>query len=226
MHICRERLINRFTPRKQRHSVISLMPLGERGEVNMSRPICSSIVLGIVFVLSSIAGIRETKAQEVLAPPSDSSGAEVLARGPVHEAFAEPLNLQATDPIVVDRAPPQPVEELPPDVRPEGNNVQWIPGYWGWDDDRRDFLWVSGVWRDCPPGQRWVPGYWSDSDRGFYWTAGFWISDNAQEVDYLPEPPQTLDQRPTVQAPSDNYIWVPGVWRYLETRYAWRPGYW
>jgi len=192
----------------------------------MSRSICSSIVLGIVFVLSSIAGIRETKAQEVLAPPSDSSGAEVLARGPVHEAFAEPLNLQATDPIVVDRAPPQPVEELPPDVRPEGNNVQWIPGYWAWDDDRRDFLWVSGVWRDCPPGQRWVPGYWSDTDRGFYWSAGFWVSDNAQEVDYLPEPPQTLDQGPTVQAPSDNFIWVPGVWRYLETRYAWQPGYW
>src|SRR3954465_10106698 len=141
------------------------MPSGERGEVKMSRPIRCSVLVGIFLVLPALTRVGNLKAQEVLAPPSDSRGPEVLARGPVHEAFAEPLNLQATEPLVVDATPPRPVEELPPEERPEGNNVQWIPGYWAWDADRNDFLWVSGVWRDCPPGQRWVPGYWNQGDR-------------------------------------------------------------
>lgn len=33
---------------------------------------------------------------------------------------------------------------LPPDQKPEGDDVAWIPGYWAWDDERNDFLWVSG----------------------------------------------------------------------------------
>ncbi len=37
-----------------------------------------------------------------------------------------------------------------PDQKPEGTNVQWIPGYWSWDDERKDYLWVSGFKRDVP----------------------------------------------------------------------------
>src|SRR6476619_5057239 len=171
--------------------------LWRRGGVNMSRLSNFTVFLAFLAVVSLAAVPQRSSGQNAAVNAPD--GAEVLARGPVHEAFAELLNLQGTDPVVVDATPPRPVEELPPDERPEGNNVQWISGYWGWDADRRDFLWVSGFWRDCPPGQRWVSGYWSQSDRGSYWTAGFWVSENAQEVDYLPEPPQTLDQGPTVQ---------------------------
>src|SRR5437868_6653533 len=52
-------------------------------------------------------------------PPPLPQGLEVQARGPVHEAFAEP----ATQPIaspVVSRQPPTPVEELPPEEKPAG----------------------------------------------------------------------------------------------------------
>ncbi|HJS06928.1 MAG TPA: hypothetical protein VJ809_04685, partial [Pirellulales bacterium] len=129
--------------------------------------------------------------QAVVAEPANES-VEVLARGPVHEAFAEPVNLQSFDPLVIEVAPPEPIEELPPDQKPEGENVEWIPGYWAWDDDRQNFLWVSGVWRDIPPGQRWVPGYWSVVEGGWCWTAGFWISDAAAVIEYLPDPPETL----------------------------------
>ena len=48
-----------------------------------------------------------------------------------------------------------------------GDNVVWIPGYWSWDDSRNDFLWVSGIWRNLPPGRQWVPGYWSEAAGGF-----------------------------------------------------------
>ena len=50
--------------------------------------------------------------------------------------------------------------------------MAWIPGYWAWDDERTDFLWVSGIWRALPPGRQWVPGYWGRSGQGAQWTSG------------------------------------------------------
>src|SRR5436305_945434 len=97
------------------------------------------------------------------APPDDGAppeGVEVQARGPVHEAFGEPTNARGTPGPVVSKAPPAPVEEAPPQEKPEGDNVSWIPGYWSWDDEAADFLWVSGFWREEPPGRDWVPGEW------------------------------------------------------------------
>jgi hypothetical protein len=44
---------------------------------------------------------------------------------------------------------------MPPDEKPEGE-VIWINGYYAWDDERNDFLWVSGIWRTPPPSKRWV----------------------------------------------------------------------
>src|SRR5205807_4620087 len=67
-------------------------------------------------------------------------GVEVMARGPVHEAFAEPTNTRPEPSPVIPKQPPDPVEELPPEQKPEGNNVQWISGYWAWDDATSDFL--------------------------------------------------------------------------------------
>ena len=93
-------------------------------------------------------------------PAAAEAGVQVLTRGPVHEAFAETVTFDPEPGIVVPKAPPAAIEELPPDQKPEGANVTWIPGYWGWDDERSDFLWVSGIWRDLPPGRQWVPGYW------------------------------------------------------------------
>src|SRR5207248_1484844 len=75
---------------------------------------------------------------------------------------------------VVPKEPPEPIDELPPDQKPEGDNVQWIPGYWAWDDQASDFLWISGFWRDVPPGRRWVPGTWQKVEGGWQWVAGFW----------------------------------------------------
>src|SRR5689334_9895592 len=76
-------------------------------------------------------------------------GVELQTRGPIHEAFAEAIGTAPAIGLVVPKQPPEPVNEIPPDVKPEGD-VVWIPGYWAWDDERNDFLWVSGVWR-VPP---------------------------------------------------------------------------
>src|SRR5690242_16100732 len=60
-------------------------------------------------------------------PPPLPRGVEVLARGPVHEAFAS-LTAEPAPTQAVPRHPPKPLEELPPAEKPEGH-VVWIGGY-------------------------------------------------------------------------------------------------
>ena len=151
---------------------------------------------------------------------------EVLTRGPVHEAFAETVTFDPEPGIVVPKAPPEAIEELPPEQRPEGDNVAWIPGYWAWDDERSDFLWVSGIWRNLPPGRQWVPGYWGQSGPDYQWTSGYWADAAVSEIEYLPEPPASVEVGPNIAAPSADQTWLPGCWVWQQNRYAWRPGYW
>ncbi len=153
-------------------------------------------------------------------------GTEVLARGPVHEAFAETVTFDPQPGVVVPKTPPAAIEELPPEQKPEGNNVAWIPGYWAWDDDGSDFLWVSGMWRALPPGRQWVSGYWAQSGKGAQWISGYWADAGLTEVEYLPEPPESIESGPNVDAPSADHIWLPGCWVWQQNRYAWRPGFW
>jgi hypothetical protein len=155
------------------------------------------------------------------APTQD--GVETLARGPIHEAFAEPVDTQPQPPLRAPQPPPTPLEELPPDQRPQGEDVQWMPGYWNWDEDRSDFVWVSGFWRAPPPGRRWVPGRWAQAGGGWQWVPGFWTA--TTQVQYLPAPPAPVADA-AVPAPAADSILVPGSWVWRETRYLWRPAYW
>jgi hypothetical protein len=153
-------------------------------------------------------------------------GVEPQARGPIHEGYANPIEGQPAAPTVIVQEPPALIEEVPADQKPQGDNVQWIPGYWGWDDAKSDFLWVSGFWRTPPPGRRWMAGSWSRVSTGWQWTPGFWAAAEATEVSYLPPPPAPIEVGPSVPAPSSDYIYVPGSWVYADTRYVWRPGIW
>ncbi|MEL7500676.1 MAG: hypothetical protein AAFN77_23990 [Planctomycetota bacterium] len=151
---------------------------------------------------------------------------QILMRGPLHEAFADTHQADPQPNPIVEAAPPEAIQEVPPEFKPEGSNVEWIPGYWAWDDSQSDFIWISGVWRDVPPNQRWVPGYWEQVDNGHRWIAGFWTSIEQQELSYLPAPPANLDRGPSVIAPSDDYFYCPGNWEYQNDNYVWRSGHW
>lgn len=151
---------------------------------------------------------------------------EILTRGPVHEAFAETIVYDPEPGLVIPKRPPAAIEELPPEHQPDGENVSWIPGYWAWDDDREDFIWVSGIWRSLPPERQWIPGYWAPAGQGAQWTSGYWADANLEEVEYLPEPPATVEAGPNSPAPSADYRWLPGSWVWQNNVYAWRPGYW
>jgi hypothetical protein len=154
------------------------------------------------------------------------SSVEPLTSGPIHEAFAEPPQYVVSKPLIVSEKPPDPIDEVPPDVRPEGDNVVWINGYWGWDDDRRQFIWISGVWRDAPPGQVWVSGYWTPVSNGYQWVPGFWTAADNQELNYLPEPPAAPAEGRSSPQPDENAFWAQGNWAFDVDHYVWRPGYW
>jgi hypothetical protein len=168
---------------------------------------------------------------------------EVLARGPVHEAFATPT----TEPVPtqpVDKPPPKPIQEMPPAEKPEGD-VIWIPGYWAWDEERKDYLWVSGTWRTPPPDKHWVAGYWKEDEGKWRWVPGFWTTKTAQsdgnhQLTYMPAPPAPPNTAPPGQPPNPDSFYVPGsyVWHdagyvvvngsqvYQQAGYVWTAGYW
>jgi hypothetical protein len=149
-----------------------------------------------------------------------------MAQGPVHEAYADPVGGQPQPGAVIPQKPPDPIDELPPDQKPEGDNVQWIPGYWAWDDAQNNYLWVSGCWRVVPPGQQWVPGYWTQVQGGWQWTSGLWAPVAQQQVQYVPPPPASVDSGPSTPAPDATSTYVPGIWVYVQNRFLWRPGFW
>ena len=176
----------------------------------------------MVFAVSPLFG------EDTTPPPTPSEEQpEVLTRGPVHEAFAEPIDLNTQPPLVAPAEPPANITENPPAERPSGTQYVWVPGYWAWDSDRNGYIWVSGCWRAAPPSRYWVPGYWSKTDMGWEWVPGFWAStSNIQQIEYLPPPPAIADVEPPGPPPIDDNIWVPPCWYWYGGRYIWRPGYW
>src|SRR4051794_23086750 len=96
---------------------------------------CFWVLLGAMLLA---LGAAPGRGQDAPPPPAAPGGVEVRARGPVHEAFAGPTSEPVATPAVAKK-PPAPIDELPPAEKPNGN-VIWISGYWGYDDDRKDFL--------------------------------------------------------------------------------------
>ena len=156
------------------------------------------------------------------------TGSEVLARGQVHEAFAKPVTMDPQAPVVVPRQPPEALQEMPPVEKPVGADIVWVPGYWAWDEDRNDFIWVSGCWRNAPPSTYWVPGHWLQADNGWQWIAGFWkaVTAQPQQIEYLPAPPAAVEIQAPGNPPFAEQVWVPGCWFWADGRYIQRHGYW
>ncbi len=182
------------------------------------------VATGMLLIGSQRAGAQEPAASDIAWDVEDGD-AEHLMSGPMHEAFAAPVPFDPEPGLVVPAEPPEPIDEIPPDIQPDDDAV-WLEGYWAWDDEREDFVWVSGVYRVPPVGRRWVPGYWEEVPEGYQWVSGFWAPLNEQEVTYLPDPPESQERGPTSPAPSDDHFWASGHWYHQDGRYVWRPGYW
>jgi hypothetical protein len=191
------------------------------------KPYFLGIFAGTVVLVLALAGRAGAQADaDNPPPPPTPPGVEVQARGPVHEAYAEPAQARPEPTPLVNRQPPEPIDEVPPDQKPEGDNVVWIPGYWSYDIDASDFLWVSGIWRVPPPGRVWVPGSWQQVQGGWHWVAGLWAEAGQDQLQYLPAPPPSVDEGPSMSAPEGGGTYAPGCWVFRASRYFWRPGFW
>ena len=146
--------------------------------------------------------------------------------GRIHEAFAGPVVHDPRPGPIIPKVPPQPIQELPPDQKPEGANIEWISGYWAWDDTRNDYLWISGVYRNIPPGRQWVPGYWHEVQGGVQWVPGVWMTTQASSAQYYAAPPTSLETGANSPPPTPDSIWAPGCWIWQDNQYFWRPGFW
>jgi hypothetical protein len=192
----------------------------------------ASWVLGAMVTWLLVGG-QWTGAQEAPAEPEEidvawdveDGDAEHLLRGAMHEAFAAPVPFNPEPGIVVPKEPPAPINEMPPEMRPDADSI-WLEGYWAWDDELEEFIWISGVYRVPPPGRRWVPGNWRKVAEGHQWNAGFWAALEQDELAYLPDPPETVERGPTSPAPSEEHFWATGHWYHDSNEYVWRPGYW
>lgn len=187
------------------------------------------LITGTTVTLAANAQEPPPAKPPVDAPAELPKGMQIENRGPVHEAFANPgASVRgAADTSFAPKAPPPPVPELPPDEKPAGDNVSWIGGYWQWDVEKKDFIWVSGFWRNTPPGRVWSPGEWKVENGQHRYIPGYWkpSNENSWRVD-LPEPPKSVEEGPNVPAPHDDAIWIPGHWVFRDEKYVWQPGYW
>ena len=186
---------------------------------------------GLVLATGPLSLAQQPEPASPPAVPMEElpAGSEVLASGPVHEAFAKPVSLEPQTPLIVPNQPPANLQEVPPAERPDGADIVWVPGYWAWDADRTDYIWVSGCWRRAPPQTSWVPGHWLQVETGWEWIAGFWKPITAQpqqEMEYLPAPPAAVEVEAPGAAPAPDQIWVPGCWYWVQGQYVQRHGYW
>ncbi len=83
---------------------------------------------------------------------------EVLNQGPMHEAFAQPVDINPDPGLVAPNEPPPAIIENPSAERPKSADYVWIPGYWGWDPENQQYVWVSGCWRNST--REYVLGAW------------------------------------------------------------------
>src|SRR5437868_492333 len=92
------------------------------------------MLLSCVLLPLAWAGVR---ADEPPLADKPNDKIEVDARGPVHEAYAQPWQTNPGPNEAVDKKPPEPIAEEPAAEKPTGKNVQWVPGYWQFDADRK-----------------------------------------------------------------------------------------
>lgn len=144
--------------------------------------------------------------------------------GPIHEAFAQPVERSEFPSVNVRKRPDGPLHDAPAAIKPSTPAAIWIPGYWGWDNRGGDFIWVTGVWRIPPPGMRWVPGYWNQTGDDWQWVRGFWFPHDQPRLRYLPPPPPPKEE-PDLDELDDDQFAVRGYWTHAGGQYVWNRGF-
>ncbi len=156
----------------------------------------------------------------------NETGVVELNRGPLHQAFAQPYRPESSSGLTIDREPPPPIRELIPRIGPRHQEYQWIPGYWGWEPARNEFVWISGIWRRPPEEMVWNPGYWEQVGDQYAWVSGFWSRGRESELLLVPQSPPASRSEDPGRQPSPDHFWVPGRWELVRGQFLWKSGFW
>ena len=120
----------------------------------------------------------------------------------------------------------------PPASGPTGS-AQWIAGYWAWDTEQGDFVWVGGSWQIPPAGSIWVAGRWNRDAGGWYWVPGMWSRRGNPAVVAANRPawrttgpPADHPEDVPAPAPGADFFFVPGHYAPDGDRLAWIAGFW
>lgn len=185
------------------------------------------IATKILLIFALVSCLSYSSKAGTPPPVPSQEEPEVLNQGPMHEAFAQPVDMDPQPSVVAPNEPPSDIIENPSIERPESADYVWIPGYWGWDPEHQQYIWISGCWRIPPANMSWVPGYWNKVDNGWQWVAGFWIpTTRAAQIQYLPKPPELTNTEPPATTTVVNQIWVPPCYYWRDNQYILRDGYW
>jgi hypothetical protein len=166
-----------------------------------------------------------------------TTGAEALPPADAPRTVPSAAAPAPGDPAVAGRvyapkAPPSPIIERPSGVRPD-RNARWIAGYWDWDTERDEYVWVGGSWQIPPAGSIWVAGRWDRDAAGWYWIPGQWsrrgnpadVAVNGPRWRTTGPPADHPDDEPA-PAPGPDFFFVPGHYAPDGDRLAWKPGFW
>jgi len=180
--------------------------------------------------LEPIPAAADPRRGEATAPEGET-------RRATHDALQAPEPRTRADRVYSRQQPPAPIAERPAGVRP-GRRAQWVPGYWDWDTEQNQFVWVGGTWQVAPPGSIWVAGRWRRDDGGWYRVPGFWSRrrelQGALNNDAAASQPSWRATGPPADHPADtpaaapgpDFFFIPGHYTPDGDRLAWKPGFW
>ena len=158
-----------------------------------------------------------------ITPPANADGIQVQTSGPIHEAYAQPIDKNPPTVTVPKAAAAR--TELPPSEKPEGANVQVDSGLLGLGRRKEGLSVGKRRMAQHAPDENGsqATGTRLPTDGNGRRDTGAAASSKPQ---YLPQPPNSLEEGPSAPSPNENYFYIPGAWVMKDGQYVWRPGFW
>ena len=176
-------------------------PAGKADRVRPALVIGAAAAVALVVVLVAVLWPRKPRepdpyAQQAAARPTRGrsrrpSRPETPRPWPAARSTRRSPSPSRTSPSPAPSSPasrPTPSRSCRPTRSPRATTCSGSPATGPGTTRRNDFLWVSGFWRDVPPGRRWVPGTGRRSRAAGSGSPGFWAADQAEQVSYVPPP--------------------------------------